>query len=128
MQSIHADIAYTLGDYLYKKITSSKKEVTMGVMNLVVTKGLVAQSNLKVPQLVEVTISTNNVASGQAALEYVDGELPIRAATHAEPIAASDTAEMPFAFSTDPSKALPSQLSSPTAGRTGMSRMPKRTA
>ncbi len=41
MQSIHADIAYTLGEYLMKKIRpNSKKIIDMNIANLHVLKGL----------------------------------------------------------------------------------------
>ncbi|KAI1762104.1 putative polyketide synthase [Hypoxylon sp. FL1150] len=65
--SIHADIAFTLGEYLYRKINLKAKKVDMNVANLVVTKGLVAHKNTKVPQNIQVSIesvpSQPNVAS-----------------------------------------------------------------
>lgn len=68
--SIHADIAYTLGDYLYRKLCPKAKEVKMNVANLVVTKGLVAQTNTKTPQLFRVTVSTTDITSGVADLTW----------------------------------------------------------
>ncbi|KAL9079974.1 MAG: hypothetical protein Q9157_001171 [Trypethelium eluteriae] len=56
--SIHGDIAYTLGGYLYRKLHPKAKDVSMNIANLVVTKGLVAQSNNKMPQLIQVTART----------------------------------------------------------------------
>ncbi|KAH8701023.1 putative polyketide synthase [Talaromyces proteolyticus] len=68
--SIHADIAYTLGDYLYRKLVPKAKGVNMNIVDLVVTKGLVAQSNTKVPQLIRVTAATSDVHSGAVDLTW----------------------------------------------------------
>ncbi|CAO2648474.1 Nn.00g077410.m01.CDS01 [Neocucurbitaria sp. VM-36] len=62
--SIHADIAYTLGNYLYSKFYPKAKDIKLNVANLVVTKGLVAQSDTKTPQLIRVTASTTDINSG----------------------------------------------------------------
>ncbi|KAL8827498.1 MAG: hypothetical protein Q9191_003145 [Dirinaria sp. TL-2023a] len=68
--SIHADIAYTLGDYLYRKLHPKAKDVNMNVANLVVTKGLIAQNNKKMPQLLRVTAATNSVNPGVVDLTW----------------------------------------------------------
>lgn len=56
-QSIHADIAYTLGKYLMTKLRPDSKTTTedMNIANLVVREGLVAQKNTTVPQLIQVS-------------------------------------------------------------------------
>ncbi|KAJ9605946.1 Non-reducing polyketide synthase PKS8-1 [Cladophialophora chaetospira] len=61
--SIHADIAYTLGSYLYRKFYPNSKDVHIDIAELVVTKGLVAQSNKKIPQLIRVTAATTDIES-----------------------------------------------------------------
>ncbi|KAF2429264.1 putative polyketide synthase [Tothia fuscella] len=68
--SIHADIAYTLGDYLYRKLNPKAKEIHMDVANLVVTKGLVAQTDNKTPQLFRVTAGTADINSGVVDLTW----------------------------------------------------------
>ncbi|SLM39055.1 polyketide synthase [Lasallia pustulata] len=68
--SIHADIAYTLGGYLYRKLYPKAKNVNMNIVNLVVTKGLVAQNNNKTPQLIQVTAATADVHSGVVDLTW----------------------------------------------------------
>ncbi|GAM43179.1 hypothetical protein TCE0_047r17773 [Talaromyces pinophilus] len=68
--SIHADIAYTLGDYLYRKLVSKPEQANMNIANLVVTKGLVAQSNNEVSQLIRVTAVTSNVHAGKVELTW----------------------------------------------------------
>ncbi|KUJ11670.1 putative polyketide synthase [Mollisia scopiformis] len=62
--SIHADIAYTLGGYIHRKFYPKSTEVTANIADLVVTKGLVAQSNNKMPQLIQVTATTGDIRSG----------------------------------------------------------------
>ncbi|KAJ0107608.1 hypothetical protein J7T55_007799 [Diaporthe amygdali] len=69
--SIHADIAFTLGKYLIQKLRPGFKTVAdMDVRDLVVREGLVAQKNTRVPQLVQISISTQNVDAGVAHLEW----------------------------------------------------------
>ncbi|KAJ5761815.1 Acyl transferase/acyl hydrolase/lysophospholipase [Penicillium nucicola] len=69
--SIHADIAYTLGGYLHQKLNpKAKKNINMNIANLMVSKGLVAQQNKKIPQLFRVTATTANVASGVVDLTW----------------------------------------------------------
>ncbi|KKK15179.1 hypothetical protein P175DRAFT_0472734 [Aspergillus ochraceoroseus IBT 24754] len=68
--SIHADIAFTLGEYLHKNLVKSNKPAEMNMANLVVLKGLVAQKNTKKPQYIRVTISTTDINSGVADLTW----------------------------------------------------------
>ncbi|KAI7977446.1 hypothetical protein EIK77_007068 [Talaromyces pinophilus] len=68
--SIHADIAYTLGEYLYKKLNPTAKNVDINVANLEVSKGLVAQKNTKVPQYIQVSLTTADIHSGVAVLKW----------------------------------------------------------
>ncbi|KAL5041470.1 hypothetical protein BDW71DRAFT_217836 [Aspergillus fruticulosus] len=69
--SIHADIAYTLGGYLHRKLNpKAKKDINMNIANLVVTKGLVAQTNKKIPQIFRVTATTADVGSGVVDLTW----------------------------------------------------------
>ncbi|KAI1640764.1 hypothetical protein F4809DRAFT_637216 [Biscogniauxia mediterranea] len=71
--SIHADISYTLGEYLYKKLCpSTKKLPCMNIANLQVLKGLVANKNTDVPQLLRVSIATSDIDSNVAELKCVD--------------------------------------------------------
>ncbi|KAJ0107113.1 polyketide [Diaporthe amygdali] len=68
--SIHADIAYTLGDYLYKKIRPDAGKVDMDVRGLNVLKGLVSQKYIKTPQLVRVSAEITDIDSGVAQLKW----------------------------------------------------------
>nr|QZS37281.1 non-reducing polyketide synthase [Talaromyces sp.] len=68
--SIHADIAYTLGEYLHRKLRPKTKQVHMNIINLHVTKGLVAQSDTQTPQLIRVTATTVNIDSGIVDLTW----------------------------------------------------------
>ncbi|KAF2997726.1 putative PKS-like protein biosynthetic cluster [Neopestalotiopsis sp. 37M] len=68
--SIHADISYTLGSYLLKKMSPSSGDIAMNVADLEVVKGLVAQKNTKVPQMIQVSISTENINAGTAQLRW----------------------------------------------------------
>lgn len=69
-QSIHADIAYTLANYLYGKFYPAAKNIKLNVTNLVVTKGLVANSDTKKPQLIRVTARTIDINSGVIDLTW----------------------------------------------------------
>ncbi|OJJ40791.1 hypothetical protein ASPWEDRAFT_34272 [Aspergillus wentii DTO 134E9] len=62
--SIHADIVYTLGEYIHKKLFPKVKNVDVHMANFVVSKGLVAKSNHKTPQLIRVTATTCNITAG----------------------------------------------------------------
>ncbi|KAK8858989.1 polyketide synthase [Apiospora arundinis] len=69
--SIHADIAYTLGEYLVKKLRpNTKTTADMNIANLVVREGLVAQKNTGMPQLIQVSITTDDIDAGVARLEW----------------------------------------------------------
>ncbi|KAI9792875.1 MAG: Type I Iterative PKS [Piccolia ochrophora] len=52
--SIHADIAYTLADYIYKKLRPKANKVDMNFANLEVAHALIAQKRSKEPQLIQV--------------------------------------------------------------------------
>ncbi|KAM5453561.1 Type I Iterative PKS [Microsporum audouinii] len=64
--SIHGDIVYTLGEYLYRMFIPDAKTVHINITDLKVTKGLVAQSNTNVPQYFRVTATTANINTGVA--------------------------------------------------------------
>lgn len=68
--SIHADIAFTLGEHLYQKLTPGAKSVDMNLANLLVSKGLVANQDTTKPQLMRVTASTANIHSKVASLHW----------------------------------------------------------
>ncbi|KAK4208426.1 hypothetical protein QBC37DRAFT_379096 [Rhypophila decipiens] len=68
--SIHADIAYTLGEYLYKKLKTGAKNVHMNIANLEVLKGLVANQSTDKPQLIQVSISTPDINTNIADLKW----------------------------------------------------------
>lgn len=72
LQSIHADIAYTLAKYLESKLRPDRKTTPedMNITNLVMREGLVAQKNTTVPQLIQVSITTADIDSGTASLEW----------------------------------------------------------
>ena len=70
VQSIHADVAYTLGEYLIKKLRPKSASSHMNIADLEVTKGLVAKKNTTEPQLIQVSASINDVESGVANLEW----------------------------------------------------------
>jgi iterative type I PKS product template protein len=68
--SIHADIAYTLGEYIYKKLKPKAKTVDINIADLEVSKGLVAQKNTEKPQLIQVSATVEDIESGYAILEW----------------------------------------------------------
>ncbi|KAF2201576.1 ketoacyl-synt-domain-containing protein [Delitschia confertaspora ATCC 74209] len=68
--SIHADIAFTLGEYLYKKLIPQGKDIHMNVSNLEVLKGLVAQKNTKIPQIIQVSAETSDIYAGVVHLRW----------------------------------------------------------
>ena len=68
--SIHADIAYTLGEYVMKKLKPKVKEVHMNITDLVVSKGLIAKKNTEAPQFIRVSATTDDVDSGVLNLEW----------------------------------------------------------
>jgi monodictyphenone polyketide synthase len=69
-KSIHADIAYTLGEYLYKNLKPSTQQVHMNIANLEVLKGLVANNNPESHQLIRVSVSTANIDANTADLTW----------------------------------------------------------
>ncbi|KAI8623041.1 putative polyketide synthase [Xylariaceae sp. FL1651] len=69
--SIHADIAYTLGNYLYKKLKpTSKPPLDINIADLEVSKGLVANQDADKQQLIHVQVTTDNIDSGIAAVTW----------------------------------------------------------
>ena len=72
LQSIHADIAYTLGDYLYRKLYPEARETpAMDMSNLVVSKGLIAQKgSTTTPQMIQVMARTADIESGVLDLTW----------------------------------------------------------
>ncbi|KAF2844835.1 putative polyketide synthase [Plenodomus tracheiphilus IPT5] len=70
--SIHADIAYTLGGYLFKRLSpgSANQDIEIDITNLEVSKGLVANSNPETPQLIQVEISTLDITSHSAHMAW----------------------------------------------------------
>ncbi|KAK5654604.1 hypothetical protein OQA88_7234 [Cercophora sp. LCS_1] len=69
--SIHADIAWTLASFLHKQYPSLPKSAN--ITNLVVTKGLVANKNTNVPQLIRVLVSSD-IASNTAQLTWYSSD------------------------------------------------------
>ncbi|RYP41569.1 hypothetical protein DL767_000911 [Monosporascus sp. MG133] len=68
--SIHADIAYTLGEYLYKKFRPDSKDININVTNLEVLRGLIANKNTDKPQFIQVSVTTPDINSNAALLEW----------------------------------------------------------
>lgn len=68
--SIHADIAFTLGEHLIKKIKLNTKSININIANLEVSKGLIVQKCTEKPQLIQVTATVENIESGIAHLKW----------------------------------------------------------
>ncbi|KAF2017041.1 putative polyketide synthase [Aaosphaeria arxii CBS 175.79] len=70
--SIHADIAYTLGEYFYKKLvpTHGNKPVYLDIANLEVVKGLVANANPNTSQIIQVSLTTADINSRVAQMTW----------------------------------------------------------
>ncbi|KAF2648485.1 putative polyketide synthase [Lophiostoma macrostomum CBS 122681] len=68
--SIHADIAYTMGEYLSKKLKHKFKTTDINIANLEVSKGLVANKGTDTPQVIQVTATTTDIKSGVVDLEW----------------------------------------------------------
>ncbi|KND91128.1 Conidial yellow pigment biosynthesis polyketide synthase [Tolypocladium ophioglossoides CBS 100239] len=68
--SIHADIAYTLAEYMTKKLGTLFKCENLSISNLKVAKGLVVQGDTSKPQLIRVTASTSDVNNGMDLAWY----------------------------------------------------------
>lgn len=69
-QSIHADIAFTLGNYLYKMLRPNGTPPHINITNLEVLKGLVANQSSSTQQLIQVVASTDNIDSNTATLKW----------------------------------------------------------
>nr|A0A411PQP9.1 RecName: Full=Atrochrysone carboxylic acid synthase Agnpks1; Short=ACAS; AltName: Full=Agnestins biosynthesis cluster protein pks1; AltName: Full=Non-reducing polyketide synthase Agnpks1 [Paecilomyces divaricatus]QBG38888.1 nr-PKS [Paecilomyces divaricatus] len=99
--SVHADIAYTLGEYLYKKLKPKSKQVHMNIANLEVLKGLIANKNPESHQLIQVSVTTSDIGSNTAELTWYN-------------VHADGTVDEPFASATliygDPSEWLSSWI------------------
>ncbi|KAG6311288.1 hypothetical protein E4U22_002762 [Claviceps purpurea] len=59
--SIHADIAFTLAEYMLPKLLPGSKKLKAIIQDLVVTKGLVANHDRNSPQLFRVTATTTDI-------------------------------------------------------------------
>ncbi|KAI1324432.1 putative polyketide synthase [Xylariaceae sp. FL0255] len=69
--SIHADIAYTLGGYLWKKLRpTSTQTAAIDITELHVSKGLVANQDEGKQQLIRVEIRTKDIESGVATMTW----------------------------------------------------------
>nr|APX43975.1 polyketide synthase [Pestalotiopsis microspora] len=86
--SIHADIAYTLGEYLYKKINPKAPKPTINVANLVVSKGLVAQKDRTKPQLLRVALETEDINTNHGSLHWYN--VQANGESEEEPFAVAD--------------------------------------
>lgn len=74
-QSIHADIAYTLGEYLYRKFFPKAKKPDMDMTNLMVTKALIAKKDsTSTPQSIQVTMHTTDINLGVVDLTWQNVE------------------------------------------------------
>jgi len=62
--SIHSDIAFTLGQYVLQKMRPDAAHVRVNLANLVVTEGLIANQDTTKPQLIQVSLSIDNINSG----------------------------------------------------------------
>ncbi|KAL7925621.1 polyketide synthase-like protein [Trichoderma austrokoningii] len=100
--SVHADIALTLGKYLHEKLRPQAKAggvaVDMEMYNMSVREGIVAQRNTNVPQMIQVSISTPNIDSGVANLEWHNLTSDASALADEEPIV---TAQIRYGSSAD---------------------------
>ncbi|KAG8169429.1 hypothetical protein KVR01_000174 [Diaporthe batatas] len=68
--SIHADIAYTLGKYLHSKLKGAKGNADMEIVDLEVRRALVANSKADSKQLIQVSITTTNIATNRASMQW----------------------------------------------------------
>ncbi|KAH6635113.1 putative polyketide synthase [Chaetomium sp. MPI-SDFR-AT-0129] len=93
--SIHADIAYTLGAYLYKKLhPASTPTPLIDIADLHVTQGLVARADPSTPQLIRITITTADIhADHTASLQWHT----LAADSHSD---SDETADEPVLFAT----------------------------
>ncbi|CAI6332007.1 unnamed protein product [Periconia digitata] len=95
--SIHADIAYTMGEYLYHKLRpgNGSKDVKVDISNLQVFKGLVANSDPNTPQVIQVEIHTPDITSNRAQMSWYN---VVSGTKHDEPFA---TAILMYGQATD---------------------------
>ncbi|KAI1877586.1 hypothetical protein JX265_003594 [Neoarthrinium moseri] len=100
--SIHADVAFTLGKYLFENLRPGAATggalVDMEVYNMIVREGIVAQKNTKVPQLIQVSISTPDIGLGVAYLEWHNLTSDGLSVVEAEPVV---TAQIRYGSSAD---------------------------
>ncbi|KAJ5738567.1 Acyl transferase/acyl hydrolase/lysophospholipase [Penicillium malachiteum] len=68
--SIHADIVFTLGRYLLKKMRPDTKDPHMNIANLEVLQGLVANKDRSKPQRIRVSAATTDINSGVVSLHW----------------------------------------------------------
>ena len=68
-QSIHADLIYTLANYIGKKFDSDTRGKDVNIVNMVVTKSLVAQKDKSKPQIFQVS-ATADFTLGILDLEW----------------------------------------------------------
>ncbi|KAJ5711073.1 Acyl transferase/acyl hydrolase/lysophospholipase [Penicillium malachiteum] len=68
--SIHADIVFTLGRYLLKKMRPDIKDPQMNIANLEVLQGLVANKDRSKPQRIRVSAATTDINSGVVSLYW----------------------------------------------------------
>ncbi|KAJ5769696.1 Type I Polyketide synthases (Type I PKS) [Penicillium odoratum] len=68
--SIHADIGFSLGEYVFKRLNPKVKIPGINITNLEVLKGLVAQKNTSQPQLLQVSATTADINTGILDLEW----------------------------------------------------------
>lgn len=59
-----------MGEHLYKSLLPNTKSVSIDVADLVVTKGLVAHKDTKIPQPIQVSITTADIHSRVAYMEW----------------------------------------------------------
>ena len=69
IQSIYADMALTVADYLYKQIKPGEKVPDMDVCRMQVVKPLILKKNSSAMQIVQITV-TADLDSGKAELRY----------------------------------------------------------
>ncbi|KAL9086664.1 MAG: hypothetical protein Q9165_006983 [Trypethelium subeluteriae] len=66
--SIHGDIAFTLGEYMYRKFDPKAKSVDINIADLHVSRALVAQNNTNIPQNIRVLARTTDIQIGTVDL------------------------------------------------------------
>ena len=69
IQSIYADMAFTVADYLYKQIKPGEKVPDMDVCRMQVVKPLILTKNSTARQIIQIT-ATADLDSGKAELRY----------------------------------------------------------